>query len=106
MRCVFWSACEHPIPAFAVLAGAEIVGVFEVHGVDRPLRDERVDHKHRRRRLLERLQLFRIEADVLVLVDLVPSRLFARHDAVDRALEAHLDPGPAFRVQEMEGDAL
>jgi hypothetical protein len=34
------------------------------------------------------------------------SPLFARHDTVDGVLETHMDPGPAFRVQEVEGHAF
>jgi hypothetical protein len=46
---------ENPVPALAVLSGAEIVGVLEVDWVDRALRDERVDDERRGGRLLERL---------------------------------------------------
>jgi hypothetical protein len=56
---------------------------------------------------LERLEFFWLEAHVLVVGDLVPSyRLFSRHDAVSGALQTHVDPGAASRVQQMEGDAL
>ena len=34
---------EHAVPTLAVLAGAEVVGVLEVDGIDRPLRHEGVD---------------------------------------------------------------
>jgi hypothetical protein len=57
--------------------------------------------------VLERLQLLRLEPHVLVLGDLVPSyRLLAQDDPMDGTLEAHLDPGAASRVEQMERDAL
>jgi hypothetical protein len=48
--------------------------------------------------------LLRFEAHVLVLRGLVAfDRLFARDNPVDGALETHLDPGAAFRVEERGG---
>jgi hypothetical protein len=38
---------EHPIAALTILAGAEVVRVFEVDGIDRSLRDERVGDERR-----------------------------------------------------------
>ena len=108
IRRVLWRACDKDaIATLAILAGTQVVGVFEVDGVNRALRDERIDDERRRGGLLERLQLFRLEAHVLVLGDLVAlHRLFAGDDAVDRALEAHLDPAAALRVEQVEGDTL
>src|SRR5262245_65724918 len=84
---------EYSIATSAVLASAKVVRVLEVDGVDRTLRHEGVDDERRRGRLFKGLQLFRFEADVLILVDLVASyRLFARDDPVDGPLEAHRNP--------------
>jgi hypothetical protein len=52
---------KYAIAARAILAGAEVVGVLEVDGVDRALRDERIDDERRRGRLLERFQLLRLK---------------------------------------------
>ena len=84
---------EHPIAPLAVLAGAEVVRVLEVHGVDRPLRDERVNDERRGGRLFEGLQLFWLEAHVLVLSGLVPfDRLFARDEVPALNCDAHRAP--------------
>ena len=64
-------------------------------------------HSPRAAHASKSLQLFRLEAHVLVLGDLVPfHRLFAGHDAVDRTLQTHLDPAAAPRMEQVEGDPL
>ena len=57
----------------------------------------------RRSALLERGELRRLESDEFILIDLVPfDRLLSRDDAVDGALQAHLNPRAALGTQQVE----
>ena len=72
---------EQPVRAIAALVGAEVVDFLEVFAIDLRQRDELDDVDRLRRLLLERLELFGREDDVLVLRELVPlDGLVARDD--------------------------
>jgi hypothetical protein len=98
---------EQAIRAVAALAGAEVVDLVDVLTVDLGERDELHDLDHLRRLLLERLQLFGREDDVLILGELVSlDRLLASDSlAVLRADVLLLESGAALLVKHVEGDA-
>ena len=99
---------EQAIGAIATLVGAEVVDLLEVLAVDARERDELDDVDRARRLLLERLQLFGREDDVLVLRELVAlDRFVAGHDfvVVLGADVLLLEPRAALLVQHVERHA-
>ena len=98
---------EQRVRLRAALVGREVVGLVEVHRVDARDRDELGDLDHVGARLLQRLQLFRREDDVLVLGELVAlHRVLARHHDAFLGADVLLLQARAARrlVQHVEGD--
>ena len=98
---------EEAIRAIAALVGAEVVDLLDVLAVDRGERDELDDVDHTRRLLLQRLQLFGAEDDVLILGELVAldGVIAADRVAVLGADVLLLEPRPTLFVQHVERHA-